>query len=291
MCDIRDTSCECTSLLLYVKEYQDNKFLDFLYHSFIGQKMMPFVTSKKVSSLMGHFYDSKFSKKLISSFISKNKIDMTLYKEKNYQSFNDFFTREKKQVSFPKDNQSFYAPCDAYLSAYPIDEKSIFKVKGLSYSLEELLQNRGMALKYKGGLLYVFRLIPTHYHRYHYFDDGKLLFAKKIPGIFHTVRDVALRKKQVYLENTREYSLLETKNFQDVLYMEVGALGVGKIKNHYQKEFTRGMEKGMFFFGGSTVLVLFSKDVLKKPQNLLSKSLNGYEAVVQCGQKIGEKDE
>ena len=47
----------------------------------------------------------------------------------------------------------------------------------------------------------------------------------------------------------------------------------------------------MFFFGGSTVLVIFSKDVLKKPQELLTKSSKGYEAVVQCGQKIGEKNE
>lgn len=291
MCDIRDNSCECTSLLLYVKEYQENIFLSFLYDSYLGQKLLPFITSKKVSLFMGYFYDSKFSKALIPSFISKNKLDMNIYKEKKYQSFNDFFTREKKKVTFGKDNDSLYAPCDAYLSAYRIDEKSTFQVKGLSYSLEELLLNHGLAKKYQGGYLYVFRLIPTHYHRYHYFDDGSLLFAKSIKGAFHTVRDVALKKKKVYLENTREYSLLKTKNFQDVLYMEVGALGVGKIKNHYQKEFKRGMEKGMFFFGGSTVLVIFSKDVLKKPQELLTKSLKGYEAVVQCGQKIGEKNE
>ena len=288
MRDLRDNSSWSSATLLYVKEYQNNQFLSFLYENNLGQKLLPLITSKGLTTLMGKFYDSKLSKKIIPGFIKKNQMDMKPYKKKEYTSFNDFFTREKKKIVFSNHSGDFCSPCDAYLSAYRINFQSKFNIKGLTYSLEDLILNHGLAKEYNDGLLYVFRLIPTHYHRYHYFDDGKLLFSKKIKGAFHTVRDVALKKMHVYLENTREYSFLETKNFKDVFFIEVGALGVGKIANHYQKEFKRGEEKGMFFFGGSTVILCFMKDTLKEPVKLLEKSLNGEEAVVKCGQKIGE---
>ena len=288
MCDLRDNSSCSSDTLLYVKEYQENRFLSFLYENYLGQKLLPLITSKSLTTLMGKFYDSKISRKIIPSFIKKNQMNMKPYKEKEYTSFNDFFTREKKKIDFSNYSSDFCSPCDAYLSAYRINFQSKFNIKGLEYSLEDLILNHGLAKEYHEGLLYVFRLIPTHYHRYHYFDDGNFLFAKKINGAFHTVRDVALKKTHVYLENTREYSFLETKNFKDVLCIEVGALGVGKIFNHYQKTFKRGEEKGMFFFGGSTLILCFRKGILKEPIKLLEKSLNGEEAVVKCGQKIGE---
>ena len=135
----------------------------------------------------------------------------------------------------------------------------------------------------------MFRLIPSNYHRYHYFDNGKLISQKQIDGRYHTVREVALKRKRVYLENTREYALLQTKNFQKVAYMEVGALGVGRIVNHKQTSFERGDEKGYFAFGGSTIILLFKKGVLKEPTMLLEKSMQNQEAVVKCGERIGER--
>ena len=137
--------------------------------------------------------------------------------------------------------------------------------------------------------MYIFRLTPTDYHRYHYFDEGTFLIKKIIPGVFHTVRPVALEKRKVFIENQREYTVLKTKNFKDVLVMEVGALGVGKIKNHEKSKFKRGEEKGMFLFGGSTVIVLFQKDILKRDEKLLKFSQENLEAIVKCGCIVGER--
>ena len=180
MRDLRDSSSWSSATLLYVKEYQENKFLSFLYENNLGQKLLPLITSKGLTTLMGKFYDSRLSKKIIPGFIKKNQMDIKPYKKKEYTSFNDFFTREKKKINFSSVSKDLCSPCDAYLSAYRINLQSKFKIKGLEYSLEDLILNQGLAQKYKGGLLYIFRLIPTNYHRYHYFDDGNLLFAKKI---------------------------------------------------------------------------------------------------------------
>ncbi len=55
--------------------------------------------------------------------------------------------------------------------------------------------------------------------------------------------------------NAREYTVMQTKNFGKVIQMEVGALLVGCIiKYRAEGSFHRGDEKGMFEFGGSTVV-------------------------------------
>lgn len=289
MRDLRTSRTFVTHPLLFVDEKEDNAFLTFLYQKKLGGLFQKVAISKSVTTLMGKFYDSKVSTKLIESFIQKNKIKMEEYKEKKYTSFNDFFTREKKEIHFSERKKDFCSPCDGYLSAYKIEKKKTFTIKGISYTLEELLQNQALSNQFAGGFCYIFRLSPKNYHRYHYFDDGVFLMKKKIAGVYHTVRSVALEKKQVYIENQREYEVLSTNNFGSVIYMEVGALAVGKIKNHEKKKFQRGEEKGMFLFGGSTIVILFSKGILKEDEKLLKNSLEGLEAVVQCGCIVGER--
>ena len=54
--------------------------------------------------------------------------------------------------------------------------------------------------------------------------------------------------------------MLHTDNFGDVVQAEVGAMMVGRIVNHDAAgEIRRGMEKGMFEFGGSTIVLLVKK--------------------------------
>ena len=70
--------------------------------------------------------------------------------------------------------------------------------------------------------------------------------------------------------------------------MEIGALLVGKISNHSQKEtIFQGMEKGYFEFGGSTILLLIQKDRLAMDQRFLSNARQGIETKVRLGEKIG----
>ena len=64
---------------------------------------------------------------------------------------------------------------------------------------------------------------------------------------------------------------------------------VGKILNHEVKEFRRGDEKGFFEYGGSTIIVLVKKDVLKISNEILEASQQGIETPVKMGQVIGNK--
>ena len=71
--------------------------------------------------------------------------------------------------------------------------------------------------------------------------------------------------------------------------IEVGALLVGKIKNHNITKFKRGQEKGYFEFGGSTIIHLIQKDTVKIDDDILKYTDQNIEVQVKQGTTIGTK--
>ena len=118
--------------------------------------------------------------------------------------------------------------------------------------------------------------------------DGQVDPPVQIPGVLHTVNPIANDHFPIYKENTREFTLLHTKEFSDILIMEVGALLVGKIVNHHvTSNVNRGQEKGYFQFGGSTVVLLLKAGQAVIDPDILLNSQNEIETVVRYGEKIG----
>mgnify|MGYP004629050933 CR=1 FL=1 len=181
-----------------------------------------------------------------------------------------------------------FIPKQGELIVYDIDSNTEIRIKGKTYTVKDLLRDKKLSLEYKNGKCLVFRLTVDDYHRYSFVDDGILIRQKKINGILHTVGPIAFRRYKVFKENQREYSILETKNFGQVIQMEVGALMVGKIVNHNKSEFKRGEEKGYFLFGGSTVVLLFKENVVEIDDDILDNSNKGLETKVKLGEIIGK---
>lgn len=180
------------------------------------------------------------------------------------------------------------SPCDSKLSAYKICSRSIFRIKDSHYRIEDLLQNKSLAQQYSGGLCLIFRLEVDDYHRYCYIDDGEKGDNIYINGELHTVNPIALEHYNIYKRNCREYTILHTEHFGDVAQVEVGAMMVGRIANHHREyAFLRGEEKGMFLFGGSTIVLLIEKDRVRLDEDILRNTADGFETVVKYGEKIG----
>lgn len=262
-----------------------------LYKTLIGGLALVFITRKSVSKIGSLYMNSKLSKKRIKGFIEKNNIDMSDYPQEEYKSFNDFFTRKiivgKRPIS--KKNVDLIAVADSKLLVYNINDNIQMFIKGKKYNLKELLRDKELANEYKNGLCLVFRLTVDDYHRYCYVDDGKVIKTKKINGILHTVGPVAFKRYKVFKENQREYTVINTKNFDKVIQMEIGALMVGKIVNHDKESFVRGEEKGYFLFGGSTVILIIKDDIVKIDKDILKNSSLGIETKVKLGEVIGKK--
>lgn len=272
----------------YVK-VNESKLLGLLYSNVMGRLILKIFTTKLFSNIIALYMNSFLSKYRIKRFIKKNKIDMACYKRCSYSSFDEFFTRE---INFDKrpltDNKDLLvSPCDSKLSVYKIDDNTNLNIKNSWYTIDELLQDNNLASKYKGGYCLVFRLCVDDYHHYHYIADGILGFNRKIQGVLHTVRPIAQKYTKVFSENTREYSLLKTSSFGDVIQMEVGALIVGKICNLNKEKFIRGEEKGHFRFGGSTVILLFEKDKIYIDEDILRQSEKDIEVKVNLFEVVG----
>ena len=221
-------------------------------------------------------------------FIKKNDINTFEYEYKNYKSYNDFFTRKvipyKRPINARKD--ILIAPCDSKVTVYKINEDLTLNIKDAYYSIDTLVEDN-IIDKYIGGYALVFRLSVDNYHRYCYIDSGTKEKNIHIKGIFHTVQPISLKHYNFYKTNSREYTILHTKNFGDVIYVEVGAMGVGKIvNNHEEYEFKKGEEKGYFEFGGSTIVLLVKKNNIKLDEDIIENSKDEIETIVKYGQGI-----
>ncbi len=285
--------------MLYVnKDRQDNmdydkesKAVNFFYGTKIGRFLIKIISLPIFSKIMGLFLSSRISKLMIKPFIKKNNIDINLYEQKKYKSFNDFFVRKKKNIIIDKNKEMLISPCDAKLTVYDINEFSCFEIKDSFYSLKDLVNNNEIYKDFIDGQLLIFRLCKDDYHRYHYIDNGYQEENNFVKGVLNTVRPIAYRKCKVFKRNSREYTILQTENFGNVLEVEVGAVMVGKIKNlHENYKFKKGEEKGMFLFGGSTICLAFQKGSIKLDKDILNNSVRNIETIVKCGEKIGIKN-
>lgn len=267
-----------------------DKLLSFLYTNIFGRMLLKPLIQPQVSKLAGRYLSSAHSKWLISKFIKRNEINMDIYEECDYSSFNDFFTRKIKPDSrpVPEDLDVLISPCDCLATVYPIQENTTFSIKNTEYTLRSLLRSPRLAKRFRGGYAYILRLTVEDYHRYLYSVSGKQSKNYHIDGTFHTVNPIANDYLPIYKENTREYTVIHSKEFGDVLQMEVGALLVGKISNHKQSTVvTRGEEKGFFEYGGSTIVVLTQKGRVTPRSDLLTNSKNGYETKVLQAHPLG----
>lgn len=264
----------------------------FLYGTLAGRFLLKLLTKPIVSKIGGAFLDSPVSRVLIPKFIKKNDISLEGIEipAKGFYSFNEFFKRKKISVKFNKTDNHFINPCDGFISVVELDVDSIFKIKNTRYNLAGLLKDKALAKEFEGGYGLVYRLTPKHYHRYIFVDDGIITKSKRIEGILHCVRPIALAHYPVFTENTREYTVIDTDNFGKLIQIEIGAIMVGKITNHkLSGRIARGMEKGCFEFGGSTIVVLVKKGLIEFNKDIISKLKKHEEVPVYLGESIAVK--
>ncbi len=270
-----------------------SKALNFAYNTLLGRSLWGLLFSTGfLSRLMGSFYDSKYSRSAINSLlqIPGLKAEEAEFPPEKYTSFNDFFTRRLKPGSRPvaEGKNILISPADGRLLIYPEISPTVgFPVKGAKRSLNMLCQCQLPAEKYSVAVV---RLAPIDYHRYHYPCDctecGKMV---KIAGKYHSVNPVAFAKApDLFVENTRCITMLDSPFFGKFAYLEIGAFGVGSIVNTSESSQHAKMdEKGFFKFGGSTVILVMEAGKVAFDADLVHNSSRNMETLIRCGEKIG----
>ena len=269
-----------------------------LYGTWLGRLISFLVAAPPFSRFYGWLQDRPSSRQKVAPFIKQFgiKIEEFLPEEGRseadpYSSFNAFFTRRVTATARPfAGGTLFPAPCDARYFAYnQLDDAVSIPVKGAYFKAASLLGNNEWAPHFEDGPGFVARLCPVDYHRFHFPDDGTILAQWRIPGALHSVNPWALAFRQdIFMINEREVTILDTKHFGKLAFVEVGATCVGKIvQTHEGKAFARGEEKGMFLFGGSTVIVIGEKGRWGINPDILKNTAQGIESYLKMGCAMG----
>lgn len=262
----------------------------FFYTTVFGRALLLLVMKLHLDRVAVCFLKSRLSRGFARRFIRKNGIDMSHWEGVEFPSYRDFFCRRRENQSFDSSPSHLISPCDGYLLAYPIDEKSAFSIKGSSYRVSDLLQDEKEKERFLGGTALVFRLCPTDYHHYLYIDDAFQGENRFIPGLLHSVQPIVQETVPVFTLNRRSATLLETEHFGTVAQIEIGALIVGGIENLRENcPVKRGEEKGYFDLCGSTVVLLFEKDRIKLLPAIAESAFFGSEIPVKIGKQIGSQ--
>jgi phosphatidylserine decarboxylase len=244
-----------------------------------------------VSKLMGKWYDSPFSKDKIDAAIKELCIDVDEFAQpkESYRSFNEFFTRRLKPDvrPFSMDPNLIVSPADGRTLVFPtLDNDTFAPVKGYPFHIRKMLPDQ--ADRYANGALAIVRLCPADYHRYHFPCAGDITEYRSIAGALHSVNPIALASGlDVFGDNKRSYTLIDTELAGTLCFMEIGAFGVGGIVNTCCAGHVEKMdEKGYFKFGGSTIVLIFEPGRIRFCDDLVENSDAGRETLVKVGQPL-----
>ena len=218
---------------------------------------------------------------LIRRFVAAYGVDLSqaLRGIGEFESFNDFFTRELKPGARPlADAREFIlSPADGAVSQLgPVTGGRIIQAKGRDYSVAEILGCAGEdAARFEGGSFITIYLSPKDYHRVHMPARGTLAKTSYIPGdLFSVNTATAAGVDRLFARNERLSCRFDGPDGHFASIM-VGAMIVAGIDTVWPNQFrthanapvhedfarqgrtfTAGDEMGRFYLG-STVVLLF----------------------------------
>ena len=219
--------------------------------------------------------------RLIRWFVERYRVNMAEAADpdiRNYQSFNEFFTRALKVDARPLAKADLVCPVDGAISQFgAIRSGQIFQAKGHQYSALALVGGDAeLAERFQDGFFATLYLSPRDYHRIHMPCAGRLTRMIHVPGALFSVNPVTARGVPgLFARNERVVCVFESVRGPFVLVL-VGATIVGSMSTvwhglvspprpgklrewHYADgavALDQGQEMGRFLLG-STVVLLF----------------------------------
>ncbi len=298
---MRISVCDRATKKIVEEKVYGKFFLALLYGKiwwlkWLAVLALPVVTRCSfLSKWYGHCQKMGWSRRKIAPFIKKFHIDSAEFTHapSSFRSFNDFFIRTLKGSARPiaTGEDRLVLPADGRYLVFPsIDQNAGFYVKGQTFDLKTLLRDPALTTRYHQGSLVIARLCPTDCHRFCFPVDCIPSKARTFKGPLYSVNPLALRDRlSILSENERVITTLQTSQFGEILFIEVGATFVGAIRQTYHPETAckKGAEKGYFEFGGSCILLLFEPGKVMFDEDLLHTSLSHIEMQAKMGDSLG----
>jgi len=276
-----------------------SRLLSWMYNTKKGLFFTNLVFKQQwINRLYGWLNNQKWSRKKICTFV-KNlniNIDESILKISEFKNFNDFFTRRINLSHRPihTDSDRCISPADGRVFAFQqIDGNTTFKIKNSVFNLRPFLCDDELAAAYSGGSMIINRLYLSDYHHFHFPDSGIPGESQLIKGKYHAVSPYSIKNLiPFYHENHRMLTLFNSEKFGQIIIVEIGALTVGSIQQCFQPHtvVNKGMHKGYFELGGSTIVLLFLKGKIELDHDLCKNTKKEIETYVKMGESIGKVD-
>ena len=217
------------------------------------QYLMP---KHAISRLVGKLAAAKagwLTTKLISIFIKSYDINMAEAKLKNakdFDTFNDFFTRELEEGARTINNneQALCYPVDGKISQQgDIKDGQLIQAKGFDYSLTTLLGgDEKTAAPFQAGSFSCIYLAPKDYHRIHMPMAGTLREMIYIPGDLFSVNPLTANNvPNLFARNERVVTVFDTVHGPMAMVL-VGATIVASIETVWAGTITPPAGKDIF---------------------------------------------
>jgi phosphatidylserine decarboxylase len=202
-----------------------------------------------------------------------------------YPSFNEFFVRPLRPDARKLASAPFICPVDGAISQFGnILRDQIFQAKGHHFSTTALVGGDAkLAAEFENGAFANLYLSPKDYHRIHMPCAARLRRMIYVPGALFSVNPVTARGvPNLFARNERVVCVFDSIEHGPFVMVLVGATIVGSMatvwhgminppRSKQVREWTyqdkeiklkQGEEMGRFMLG-STVVMLFQKDVIK----------------------------
>jgi phosphatidylserine decarboxylase precursor len=179
-----------------------------------------------------------------------------------FTDLNDLFARKiDPELTEPEKTGKNHIVSPAQSHVRKVQASSTFKIKGAKYTLKQLLDTDQAPTK---ATVFIFRLAPDQYHRFHSPTDSVVTSIREVSGAYKSVNPILLNSVPVLQQNYRKLV-----SFENGIQMAiVGATCVGSVKLSVKvgDSVKQGTDMGTFEFGGSCIALVIPyklKSVLK----------------------------
>ena len=259
-----------------------------------------------ISQCFGKFAKTQFppfiQRVINAGYVKFLGLNMSEFKHpRYYKSLNDLFTRKLEiNREIVSAQNEFISPTDSFITECgQIKEDTALQIKGMEYSVEELLTFycTDNFSKVKEGSFMNFYLSPKDYHRYHSPCEFQLKKLIHVPGKLYPVNLKYLNKElDLFVQNERVILECIDTNGKLFYMVFVGALNVGQMVFEFEPKVETNIDTAEikvyeyenikidkadclgYFKMGSTVVMLWEEDSVEI-ESLLNED-------VKFGQKI-----
>ena len=161
---------------------------------------LPSTLQRRLSAAYASIYTKPYSKQIIGPYLRLNYSDRNYLEKfkppngkKDFETFQDFFTREFKEA--PKNKSAFVWPCEGLLCDMgAVGDTDTSTIKGDERSIEAIFQTRETAIPKNYFFTNVF-LHNKNYHRIHAPVTGTVSRIQHVPG------DLVVLRPWIYKQN------------------------------------------------------------------------------------------